>query len=246
MSTIRIDKILIGTSSQKVVVGDYTKVLKVVVGTPTSQVVISPVGDINNTTNVNTTGATEGDLLIYNPTTTDWEAGNVLNRVIVDGRVYPDSDERSQILIRRSVTSGDPLTLRNGEIAYSQLANAGFDGLGNGGERLYIGVGLEDSNGYAVTRHIIGGKYFTDLLNHSHGTIVPSSGVIVDSAKKVNEWLTGTLTVDTTGIIPNLFSDSAQLGNLTVTNKAVINQLCDTSLRQLIIYDSSGSVLWGA
>ena len=66
----------------------------------------------------------------------------------------------ASLKIKRSETSGNPSILGAGEIAYSSLVDNGS----NGGDRLYIGTGTE-TNGNAVNHAVIGGKYFTDIIN---------------------------------------------------------------------------------
>ena len=72
--------------------------------------------------------------------------------------------------------------LKNGELAYTM----GTGTQGNGGGRLYIG---QDSNGsgYANSASIVGGKYFTDMLDHVAGVNTASSALIVDANKKLDE-----------------------------------------------------------
>lgn len=115
----------------------------------------------------------------------------------------------AEILIRRSAVNGKPIQtgtglslLRVGEMAYSFLIDNADNGTGNGGDRLYIGTGNEliqtfqtDGEGdsynrpYSENLTIIGGKYFTDMLNHQRGEVVPSSALLVDDNKKLNELL---------------------------------------------------------
>ena len=63
------------------------------------------------------------------------------------------------IRIKRTETSGNPASLASGELAYSGLADNGS----NGGDRLYIGMGIETAEN-AVNHVVIGGKYFTDAI----------------------------------------------------------------------------------
>ena len=51
--------------------------------------------------------------------------------------------------------------------------------------KLFVGKGSE-TGGVAAGLDIIGGKYFTDLLDHGHGTLVPNSAILVDSAEKIS------------------------------------------------------------
>lgn len=112
----------------------------------------------------------------------------------------------SIIRIKRSTTSGDPSTLGNGELAYSALNGT----QSNGGDRLYIGIGSETS-GNAANHFVVGGKYFTDLLDHAHGTVTASSALIVDANKKLDE-----LNVDNITINTNTISSTNTDGNILI------------------------------
>ena len=118
----------------------------------------------------------------------------------------------SLLRIKRSGTSGDPSTLGQGELAYSYLPDNGS----NGGDRLYIGTGTEIA-GNAVNHEVIGGKFFTQMLDHDKGTVTPNSALIVDADSKLNILkvddiiidgssisATGSLTFDTQGNAINL------------------------------------------
>jgi hypothetical protein len=76
------------------------------------------------------------------------------------------------IRIKRSDVSGNPAVLSTGELAYSALADNGS----NGGDRLYIGQGIETA-GNAANHLVIGGKYFVDQVNSA--TATNTSGAIV-------------------------------------------------------------------
>lgn len=97
----------------------------------------------------------------------------------------------SIIRIKRSSTSGNPSTLGAGELAYSALTDNGS----NGGDRLYIGMGTETS-GNAVNHVVIGGKYFTDMLDQTPGVLTASSALVVDSSKKLDELLVDNLSLN--------------------------------------------------
>lgn len=88
----------------------------------------------------------------------------------------------SIIRIKRSTVAGNPAVLGAGELAYSALADNGS----NGGDRLYIGIGTE-TGGNASSHLVIGGKYFTDLLDHTKGTLTNSSAIITDADGKVDQ-----------------------------------------------------------
>jgi len=106
--------------------------------------------------------------------------------------------------IKRSETGGNPAVLGAGELAYSGLADNGS----NGGDRLYIGMGAETA-GNAVNHVIIGGKYFTDMLDHSRGVLTANSALIVDTNKKLDE-----LIVDNLNLNGNTISSADTDGNI--------------------------------
>ena len=80
------------------------------------------------------------------------------------------------IKIKRSTTSGAPVSLAPGELAYSG-ANSGTV---VGGDRLYVGI-----NNTVVP---IGGKYYTDIMSATPGTLTANKAVIVDADKKIDEF----------------------------------------------------------
>jgi len=105
------------------------------------------------------------------------------------------------IKIKRSSGTSQP-NLGQGELGYSwgtgtytdaQLATVTSYG------KMYLGTGTE-SGGIAANIEVVGGKYFTDLLDHGHGTLTENSAIIVDSAKKINEFYVDNLGFDTNTI----------------------------------------------
>ena len=146
----------------------------------------------------------------------------------------------SIIRIKRSSVSGNPATLGAGELAYSALTDNGS----NGGDRLYIGMGTETA-GNAVNHVVIGGKYFTDLLDHSPGTLTATSAIVVDANKKIDDLL-----VDNLQLNGNTLSTTDANGNLLITpngtGKTVITNLhigdANTSIAEFI-YDTVGGAI---
>ena len=112
----------------------------------------------------------------------------------------------SIIRIKRSTTAGNPTTLGAGELAYSALTNNDS----NGGDRLYIGIGSETA-GDAANHIVIGGKYFTDLLDHTRGALTASSALITDASSKLDN-----LKVDNLDLNGNTLSITNTNGNLTL------------------------------
>jgi hypothetical protein len=129
----------------------------------------------------------------------------------------------SILRIKRSGTSGNPSTLGQGELAYSSLADNGS----NGGDRLYFGHGTE-TGGDAANHEIIGGKFFTDQLDHAKGTLTANSALIVDANKKINELLVDNITIDgntisSTNTNGNIIIDPAGSGFVNVNNSLISN-----------------------
>ena len=150
----------------------------------------------------------------------------------------------SVIRIKRSSVSGNPATLAAGELAYSALTDNGS----NGGDRLYIGMGTETA-GNAANHLVIGGKYFTDMLDHTAGTLTASSAIIVDASSKINNINVGNLTL--TGST-NTVSSTDTNGNIVLTpngtgklvlNNPYINGTTDTLAE--FIYDTVGGAVTG-
>jgi len=91
------------------------------------------------------------------------------------------------IQIKRSSGSSSPATLKQGEMGLTYGAGT----QANLGDRLFIGTGSVDSNGNATSIDVIGGKYFSDLNDHVHGTLTANSTIIVDSNKAIDELIVG-------------------------------------------------------
>lgn len=146
----------------------------------------------------------------------------------------------SIIRIKRSTTSGNPNTLGAGELAYSALTNNDS----NGGDRLYIGIGTETA-GDAANHIVIGGKYFTDLLDHTRGTLTASSALITDASSKLDN-----LKVDNLDLNGNTISSTDTNGNILITpngtGKTVITNVfigdTSTSLEEYIQDVTGGSI----
>ena len=214
-------------------VGNRTLVSKITYGTPFRTAVITSNADIDAITGLVTSGAVDGSLFAYDSDTATWRPVLTLTKQIIDGRTYPSDSDRAQILIRRSGTQGDPLVLRTGELAYSYLNDAGSaaDGFGAGGDRLFIGAGGDSTVGGVLQAEridVIGGKYFTDLLNHPHGTLTASSAIIVDSTGSVDTLRTDALFADSANIDGLYVGDSALINNLQVLSVLTINELIAT------------------
>ena len=97
-------------------------------------------------------------------------------------------------ILTTGATTAAPSNIKTGELAYSYVAGT----QANNGDRLYVGTGNE-AGGVATGIGIIGGKYFTDLLDHVHGTTTASSALIVDANKHVSDLNIGSLALEASG-----------------------------------------------
>jgi len=130
----------------------------------------------------------------------------------------------SIIKIKRSGTSGAPSSLKLGEFAYSYLAGT----QANGGDRLYIGTGGVDGSGNANNIDVVGGKYFTELLDHAHGTLTASSAIITDTNSKIDNLKVDNIdingnTISTTDTNGDLVLDPNGSGDVDVNTSKIIN-----------------------
>jgi hypothetical protein len=91
------------------------------------------------------------------------------------------------IQIKRSSGTTSPSTLKLGELAYTYGAGT----QGNLGDRLFIGEGGVDGQGDANNISVIGGQYFTDMLDHVAGTLTGSSALIADANLAIDQIIVG-------------------------------------------------------
>ena len=84
----------------------------------------------------------------------------------------------SKLLVKRSTGTAAPGTIEFGELALT----VGSGTQANLGDRLFVG----DNNSAA---QVVGGKYYTDMLDQVHGVLTSDSAVIVDSNSKIDQWL---------------------------------------------------------
>lgn len=201
------------SNNYRVVVGDQTQVLKIEVGTPTRNVLVSNAVNLNDVIGITTSNIQKGDILIADSDGILRNSQSSVNKI--DGKVFNRDSDRGLILIRRSPDSGTPTGLYSGELAYSYLPDPSYGGGGNGGDRLYFGVG-SDGNELASRIDVIGGKYFTDLLSHTHGVTTPNTALIVDSVRSLDQLTIDNLTIDNVVTTSRLDADSATITTLSV------------------------------
>ena len=109
------------------------------------------------------------------------------------------------IKIKRGAAASEtaPSQLGAGELAVTYGDAAGQ---ANGGDRLYIGNSPGNAN------LVIGGKYFADLMDHVHGTLTASSGLIADSSSKLDN-----IKVDNLDLNANTLSTTDTNGELVLS-----------------------------
>ena len=157
--------------------------------------------------------------------------------------------------IKRSSTNptATPSGLGQGELAYGEGTSTYTDFQGasvTSYGKLFVGRGTETA-GIAANIDIIGGRYFTDLLDHGHGTITANSAAIVDSAKKVNEWNVDNITLDgdtisTTNSNGNLTVDTNGTGDVIISGSSTVGdnlfKINDGSTDRFIVDSFSGAI----
>ena len=145
------------------------------------------------------------------------------------------------LLIKRSNITAAPPTIGSagalsaGELAYSSHAS---------GNRLYIGH-PDATSGHIV----IGGAYFTDMLDHTAGTLTASSAIIVDANKKIDDLL-----VDNLQLNGNAIVSTDTNGDLTITPNGTGDLIldgvkwpqADGSASQFLTTDGSGQTSWAS
>ena len=94
------------------------------------------------------------------------------------------------IQVKRTTTANLPSTLEQGELAYIYDTSATDTDAGGNGGRLYIGDPTTNTN----TPLKIGGKYYTDMMDHVQGTLTADAAILVDANKAVDELFIGNST----------------------------------------------------
>ena len=153
----------------------------------------------------------------------------------------------SIIRIKRSSTAGNPSTLAAGELAYSALTDNGS----NGGDRLYIGIGSETS-GNAANHYVVGGKYYTDLMAGTAGTLntTAKSVPILSSSGTIDKWYVGNVyitgnTITTTDTNGNLILNANGTGKVSVSNTWTLPNTAGTN-NYILTTDGNGTASWSA
>jgi len=162
----------------------------------------------------------------------------------------------TRIKIKRSSanpTATPSSVLGQGELAYAEGTATYADAAGGSVTsygKLFVGKGSETS-GVAAGLDIIGGKYFTDLLDHQHGTLFNNSALIPDSAGKlnrvnVNHIRIETDTISTTTSNQSLNFDTDGTGDYVFKGAATVGtnefKISDGSTDRFVVDSFSGAV----
>ena len=116
----------------------------------------------------------------------------------------------STILVKRSTGTTVPSSLEFGELAITVGAGTQV----NRGDRIFVG----DNN---TTVQVIGGKYFTDMLDHVHGTLTSDSAVITDNNSKVDRFRVDDVNIDA-NVIETDTTDTDLIFRANGTGKLVV------------------------
>ena len=146
----------------------------------------------------------------------------------------------SEIRIKRSGVTSAPSSLKSGELAYSWA---------NGVEKLFLGRG-DDGSGNATSIVIIGGQYFTDMLDQTAGVLTASSAIIVDANKKIDDLLVDNLelngnTLSTTNTNGDLILNPNGTGLVSIANAYTLPRV-DGSSGYVLTTNGAGVVSWSA
>lgn len=147
------------------------------------------------------------------------------------------------IQIKRSPNSGGtptPSTLAAGELAYSDNS-----------AKLFIG---RPNDGAVLT---IGGELYVNMLDHTAGTLTPSSAIIVDNQKRINELLVANITIAAGATNQTIGTSSGDLvlapngsskldintGTIDISSQATEFKIVDNSATALTISEGTNNYI---
>ena len=131
------------------------------------------------------------------------------------------------IKIKRSTTTAAPGSLAAGELAYSEDSR-----------KLFIG---RPNDGAVID---IGGELYTDMLDHTAGTLTASSAIVVDADSKIDQLLTGSMSL--TGSTNTIATTGADLtvnagGSFVLTHTGTID--LDAQANEILIPDNQAAAV---
>ena len=127
------------------------------------------------------------------------------------------------IRIKRTSTAGDPAVLGDGVLAYS---GADYTSVAGGG-RLYVGLGVE-TFGDAASHIVVGGQFFTDMLDHGKGVLTANSALVTDADSKLDNIKIDNIdingnTISSTDVNGNIVLAPQGTGAVSLSDKRIIN-----------------------
>ena len=151
----------------------------------------------------------------------------------------------SVLKIKRSLNANAPGSLNTGELAVT----FGSGAQNNSGDRVFVG-GLgagSDINGTSGAPIVIGGKYFTDMMDHVHGTLTASSAIITDSNSKIDNLKVDNLdfdgnTISSTNSNGNIVLDPNGTGDVVVEAGAEL-RVTDLTAGRAVFVGASGALI---
>jgi hypothetical protein len=184
---------------------------------------------INSLLNVDVTGLSNGNILVYNSTTGKWTATSNITGLNIDAGTF--TTPLTTIRIKRSGISSTP-TVQYGELAVSVNSGLWND---NGG-RLWVGNG----SGVPV---VIGGKYFADLADHQPGVLTPSSAIIVDQNSNIDTLnITGRVSIGgSLSISGNIYSTSLDVASIGISSNIISTKVGSGNVLYIDPYPSGFS-----
>jgi hypothetical protein len=131
------------------------------------------------------------------------------------------------IKIKRSTTTAAPGSLAAGELAYSEDSR-----------KLFIG---RPNDGAVID---IAGELYTDMLDHTAGTLTASSAIVVDADSKIDQLLTGSMSL--TGSTNTIATTGADLtinagGSFVLTHTGTID--LDAQANEILIPDNQAAAV---
>jgi len=151
----------------------------------------------------------------------------------------------STLKIKRSLNANAPGSLNTGELAVT----FGVGAQNNSGDRVFVG-GLgagNDINGASGAPIVIGGKYFTDMMDHVHGTLTASSALIADANSKLDNLKVDNLdlngnTISSTDSNGNIILDPNGTGDVVVSAGAEL-QVTDLTSGRVLFVGANGALV---
>jgi hypothetical protein len=107
-----------------------------------------------------------------------------------------------------------------------------YDTAGNGGtysRKLFIGDPTTNTN----SPKIVGGEFFTEMLDHTKGTLTANSAVIVDASSKIDVLNVDNLTLNGNAI--TLLPTQMEILQLLQTVLVILFLMVKTGLKQMVV-----------